>query len=354
MSRALIVHRREAALGELRDVLKARIPCDTARGIEEAIARCGTTEYDVVVLDHRPPEYDATEVLRAILVAAPNALVILMTTGAEAAQKLDDAAPGKVFRFLGGPDQRWQLPGIVAEGLRLTRMEREQRDLVKKLSLEHGKLQKREKLLDLVVRERTKDLETSYVRLKAANRQALLGLAKAIEAKDPYTKGHCGRVAEYTMAVAIACGYPAAELETLEFASFLHDIGKIGIRDAVLLKPAALEPDEWQHMRIHPVVGDTIASDIEMLKPMRPAIRNHHERWDGTGYPDGMKGLDIPLGARLVCIADAFDAMITDRPYKRAIPYEECLLLLRKNAGKMFDAELVEVFVQNRVGEDYG
>ncbi len=349
--RSLVVHRSEAALAELRDILKRHIVCQTARNRDEAMARMQEGDFAVVVVDHRPPDNDATELVDGIVAAAPDTLIILMTPGIEAARAFEERSPGRIFRFLGGPDQRWQLPGIVAEGLRLLRLEREQRELVKKLSAEYNKLQKREKLLDTVVRERTRELETAYLRLKAANRQALLGLAEAIEAKDAYTKGHCGRVAGYTMHLAQAAGYPAEEMETLEFASFLHDIGKIGVRDAVLLKPGPLDEEEWKHMRIHPVVGDTIASQIEMLKPMRPAIRNHHERWDGKGYPDGLAALAIPLSARMVCITDAFDAMITDRPYKKALPYEECLRLLRKGAGAQFDPDLVELFARERIGE---
>src|SRR6185436_9120497 len=138
-----------------------------------------------------------------------------------------------VFRFFAKPWERRQLTGIVQEGLKLHRLEREQRELIRKLGGEYDKLKKREKLLDVVVRERTKELEESFLKLKAANRQAMLGLAEAIEAKDAYTKGHCGRVAAYAMALAHECGYPEAELESLEFASFLHDIGKIGVRDSV-------------------------------------------------------------------------------------------------------------------------
>ncbi len=142
---------------------------------------------------------------------------------------------------------------------------------------EYKKLQRREKLLDVVVRERTKRAcEESYLKLKAANCQALLGLAEAIEAKDSYTKGHCGRVAAYAMALAGECGYPAEDMEALEFASFLHDIGKIGVRDAVLLKPGPLDAKEWEHMRTHPLKGYEIASQIDMLKPTMPCIRNHH------------------------------------------------------------------------------
>jgi putative nucleotidyltransferase with HDIG domain len=247
---------------------------------------------------------------------------------------------------------------LVGEGVKLLGLVEQQRELVRKLSIDQTKLQRRELLLDTVVKERTKELEESYEKLKAANRQALFGLAEAIEAKDPYTKGHCGRVAAYSLVLAKEAGYPADGLETLEFGAFLHDIGKIGVRDAVLLKPGPLDEQEWVHMREHPVKGYEIASKIEMLKPIMSAVRNHHERWDGSGYPDKMTAEEIPLAARIVAIADAFDAMATDRPYKKALPLEECEAVLRKTAGKMYDPELIEVFCERHLGalyrEDYG
>src|SRR4030095_8495551 len=169
--------------------------------------------------------------------------------------------------------------------------------------------------------------------------------------------GHCGRVAAYSLVLAKEAGYPIEGLEELEFGAFLHDIGKIGIKDAVLLKPGPLDDAEWAHMREHPVKGYDIASKIEMLHPIMPAVRNHHERWDGSGYPDKMVGEEIPLVARIVAIADAYDAMATDRPYKKALPLEECEALLRKTAAKMYDPQLIEVFVKHHLGalyrEDY-
>jgi response regulator RpfG family c-di-GMP phosphodiesterase len=350
MERALILHRSEIALSDLREALRSVVACDVARSESEAIVRMAHADYGVVVIDHQPPNWDASGTLDALLATSPEVLVVLMTPSVEAARGLEERSPGRVFRFLGGEDQRWQLPGIVVEALRIARLEREQRDLVKKLGGEYTKLQKREKLLDVVVRERTKELEVAYLKVKTANRQILLGLAEAIEAKDAYTKGHCGRVAAYSIALGHACGIGEADFEALEYGSFLHDIGKIGVRDAVLLKPGPLDGDEWSHMRIHPQVGDTIASQIDMLQPMRPAIRNHHERWDGEGYPDKLVGGNIPIQARIVCITDAFDAMITDRPYKRALPFDECHRLLRKGAGKQFDPDLVEVFIRERIG----
>ncbi len=357
--RALVVHTLPEALGELVEVLSSpQLAVDTARSAVEALHKVSSNEYAVIVTDHRPPEMDGLDLLDRTLAFCPDAMRIVTTSDPatlDSAMQRDSGAT--VFRFFAKPWERRQLTGIVNEGLKLHRLEREQRELIRKLGAEYDKLKKREKLLDVVVRERTKELEESFLRLKAANRQAMLGLAEAIEAKDAYTKGHCGRVAAYAMALAHEAGYPEAELESLEFASFLHDIGKIGVRDSVLLKPGPLDEEEWVHMRTHPVKGYEIASQIELLHAAMPAIRNHHERWDGKGYPDQLLGELIPPSARIVAIADAYDAMATDRPYKRALPLEECEKLLRRNASTMFDPVLVEMFCLRHLGalyrEDY-
>ncbi len=352
--RALVVHGQPEALGEMVEILSGpQLTVDTARSATEALHKVSAMDYAVIVSDHKPPDLDGVALLERTITFCPDAMRILMVPDPETMAQVELKPSGTIFRFFGKPWERRQLTGIVAEGLKLHRLEREQRELIKKLGMEYQKLQKREKLLDVVVKERTKELEESYLKLKAANRQALLGLAEAIEAKDAYTKGHCGRVAAYAMALADAAGYPEEGMEALEFASFLHDIGKIGVRDSVLLKPGPLDEEEWLHMRLHPLKGYEIASQIDMLKPTMPAIRNHHERWDGTGYPDGLKGEQIPLSARIVAIADAYDAMATDRPYKKALPLDECERLLQKNAGTMYDPELVEIFVKNHLGALY-
>jgi HD-GYP domain-containing protein (c-di-GMP phosphodiesterase class II) len=353
--RALVVHTMPEALGELVEVLSSpELSVDTARSATEAMHKLSVIDFAVIVADHKPPVLNGFELLERSATFCPDAMRILTSADpAMAEQPLERPGGATVFRVFLRPFERRQLQGIVHEGLKLHRLEREQRELIKKLSGEYGKLQKREKLLDVVVRERTKELEESYLKLKAANRQALLGLAEAIEAKDPYTKGHCGRVAGYAMALAQEASYPEAELESMEFASFLHDIGKIGVRDSVLAKPGPLDESEWEHMRQHPVKGYEIASQIELLHSAMPAIRNHHERWDGKGYPDRFKGEQIPLSARIVAIADAYDAMATDRPYKKALPLDECEKLLRRHAGTMYDPALVEIFVTRHLGALY-
>jgi HD-GYP domain-containing protein (c-di-GMP phosphodiesterase class II) len=358
--RALVAHPQVEALGELAEMVGGLgLIVETARSTVEALNKLRSNPAHVVVAAHTSGSFDGVSLLESSILSAPEALRIVLVSSPDEAVELDYRPPhaGIIIRLVAKPSERSRLVALVGEGVKLLNLVEEQRDLVKKLSLDQQKLQRRETLLDTVVKERTKELEESYEKLKIANRQALFGLAEAIEAKDPYTKGHCGRVAAYSLVLAKEAGYPTEGLETLEFGAFLHDIGKIGIKDAVLLKPGPLDDAEWVHMREHPVKGYDIASKIEMLHPIMPAVRNHHERWDGSGYPDKMIAGDIPLAARIVAIADAYDAMATDRPYKKALSLEECEAILRKTAGKMYDPELIEVFVTRKLGalyrEDY-
>ena len=354
--RALVAHPQVEALGELAELLGGLgIIVDTARSTVEAINKLRSQQVHVVVANHVTHHFDGVGLLEGSVLHAPEALRIALVSSPDEAVELDyrPAHGGTIIRLVAKPSERSRLVALVGEGMKFLSLVEDQRDLVRKLSIDQTKLQRRETLLDTVVKERTKELEESYEKLKAANRQALFGLAEAIEAKDPYTKGHCGRVAAYSLVLAKAAGYPSDGLETLEFGAFLHDIGKIGIRDAVLLKPGPLDDAEWAHMREHPTKGYDIASKIAMLHPIMPAVRNHHERWDGSGYPDKMKDTEIPLVARIVAIADAYDAMSTDRPYKKALSLEECEAILRKTAGKMYDPELIEVFVTQHLGALY-
>jgi len=350
------VHSQPEALGELVELLSGpELRVVTARSTTEALHKIAVESYSIILVGHRPPIMDGVELLEKSVSFLPDALRILLVSNPHDAIELDyrPSHTGTIIRFVSTGSERSRLVGLVGEGLKLLKLVEEQRTMVRRLGTEYERLQRREKLLDVVVKERTKELEESYERLKEANRQALFGLAEAIEVKDPYTKGHCARVAGYVMLLAHESGYPEAGLETLEFGAFLHDIGKIGIRDAVLMKPGPLNEEEWEHMRQHPVMGYEIASKIEMLHPIMPAVRSHHERWDGKGYPDGLSGEDIPLPARLVAIADAYDSMATSRPYKSALSLEQCEKLLIQNREKMFDPALVEVFCTQHIGAAY-
>ncbi len=169
-------------------------------------------------------------------------------------------------------------------------------------------------------------------------------LAAAIDAKDPYTRGHSERVKDYSLVIGRALGFSAAELERLEIGALLHDVGKIGIDDRILRKPTNLTPDEFEVMKTHPDKGAAILSQIEQLRDIIPGMRAHHENFDGSGYPKGLKGEDIPLLGRVMTVADTFDAMTTDRPYQKAFTLDFALNRIRTLAGVKYDPKIVDAF----------
>jgi HD-GYP domain-containing protein (c-di-GMP phosphodiesterase class II) len=185
-----------------------------------------------------------------------------------------------------------------------------------------------------------------YAELKETFLNTAEALAAAVEKRDPYTGGHIKRVVEYSMAIARHLASPLTDMEDLRLAAVLHDIGKIGIKDSVLLKQARLDHEEIAHMREHPLVGEDILEHIEQMKQVRKIMRAHHEKWDGTGYPDGLKGEDIPVHARIIAIADTFDAITTDRPYRRAADWKTAVDEIKRCSGTEYDPVLVDAFTR--------
>ena len=181
-----------------------------------------------------------------------------------------------------------------------------------------------------------------------ANRELFIGSMRAfvaaIDAKDPYTRGHSERVAAYSRTIAKELGLPESEQHRIWVGALLHDVGKIGIEDKILTKGGVLTDEEYEQMKLHPVIGAEIMSRIEQLKDMIPAIRWHHEAWDGGGYPDGLDGEKIPLSARIVGVADTFDAITTNRPYQKAYESAFAVETIQKLVGKRFDVQIVEAF----------
>lgn len=204
----------------------------------------------------------------------------------------------------------------------------------------------------------TDDLERYIERLKLAaeeNRQLFLGsirtLAAAIDEKDPYTRGHSGRVAKYAILIAEAMGLPEVEVDRIRISALLHDVGKIGIDDRVLKKPANLTPDEFEIMKQHPSKGANIIRPVAQLRDMLPGIELHHEAWDGTGYPRGLRSEAIPLMARIIAVADTLDAITTNRPYQVAMDLDFALERIRSLENKRFDPEVVSaLFAAARQG----
>jgi putative two-component system response regulator len=174
----------------------------------------------------------------------------------------------------------------------------------------------------------------------------ILGLGATIEARDPSTKGHCQRLAHYATKLGRSLSLDDSDLAALERGGFLHDIGKIAVPDRVLLKDGKLDPQESRMMRKHPIVGDTLCAGLRSLGPVRAIVRHHHERLDGTGYPDGLRNAEVPLLAQIVSIVDVFDALTTDRPYREARPIDEAFgVLVDESAKGWRDRVLVDAFV---------
>ncbi|MDA8431914.1 MAG: HD domain-containing protein [Nitrospiraceae bacterium] len=185
-----------------------------------------------------------------------------------------------------------------------------------------------------------------YQELKEAFYGTAHALAETIEKRDPYTGGHTYRVMEYSLAIGKMMDLPDEETENLKLAAILHDIGKIGIRDSILLKNGRLDREEVRTMNLHAEYGAEILRHVKQLDKVIPGVRAHHERFDGNGYPDRLKGSGIPMIARIIAVADTFDAMTTDRPYRKALTVSEAVGELRKNSGTQFDGEIVETFVR--------
>ena len=183
------------------------------------------------------------------------------------------------------------------------------------------------------------DLQKNYY-------DTIKSLILTLEAKDPYTKGHSQRVTEYVLMIAKAISLPPESLEMLEYASILHDIGKIGISEYLLAKKGKLTAEEFQHIQKHPIIGESILEPIEFLADIRPVIRHHHERFDGQGYPDHLQGDSNSLEARILSVADAYDAMTSNRPYREGLSQDEAISELIRNKGSQFDGDIVDIFVQ--------
>jgi len=173
----------------------------------------------------------------------------------------------------------------------------------------------------------------------------IFALARAVEAKDVYTEQHTARVAEYARAIAAAAGLSADDQAALYRAGMVHDIGKIGISDLILLKQGKLTPEEFEIMKRHSLIGEEICRPLRSAPELTPAIRHHHEHWNGAGYPDGLKGAAIPLSARIVAISDAWDAMTSDRPYRPAMSLDQARAILAEGRGVQWDGDLVDRFL---------
>jgi response regulator RpfG family c-di-GMP phosphodiesterase len=285
----------------------------------------------LVLTDLKMPVMDGIALLEAIRALDGDAAVIVLTGAPDVKTAIDSLK-------LGAADYIMK-PLNVDELLIAAERAQERRQLL----IERRQYQA---LLERRVEEATRDLQLAYGRLQDTYRATLQALGSALDSRDVGTEAHSRRVHGYALATAREHGVPEGDLADLAHGVLLHDIGKIGIPDAILLKPGKLTPEEWQIMRRHPEIGKKLIENIPFLKGAVPIVYHHHERWEGSGYPLGLRGEEIPVGARIFAVVDAFDAMTFDRPYSTAVSFEAAKAEIVRCAGSHFDPAVVRSFLR--------
>jgi response regulator RpfG family c-di-GMP phosphodiesterase len=315
----------------IADVLRDEYACTAVASADEALARCREGEYDLILSDILMNGMGGLDLVPRILELAPHTAVI-MISGLQTAESAIQAMRAGAFDYVVKPFDVHHFEAAVRRAL-------EHRSL---------RLAKRnyECHLESLVAQRTDELANAYRALEGAYRTTLKALTAALETRDQETHGHSERVVNFSLRLGRELGLGEKQMRSLEFGSLLHDIGKIGVPDAILRKPARLTEEEWVKMREHPLHGSEILEGIDFLKGAARVVAQHHEKWDGSGYPLGLRGEQIDLNARIFAVADAFDAITSDRVYRRGRPYEAAVDELTHCAGTHFDPRVVEAFVR--------
>jgi len=287
----------------------------------QALEKAVQIKPDVILLDVMMPGMNGFEVCRRIRSEEQLAEIpIIFLTALDDRQSLLNSLEAGADEFISKPFDRFELR---ARLLGITRLNR-----FHKLS--------KERL----------NLEIAHIELKAAYDATIEGWSRAMDLRDRETEGHTQRVTELTLKLAALAGIDQTELVHIRRGALLHDMGKLGIPDSILLKPDKLSTDEWELMRQHPQLAYDMLYPIEYLHPALDIPYCHHEKWDGSGYPRGLKGEQIPLSARIFAVVDVWDALTSDRPYRAAVGRAEVLEYIKDQSGKHFDSQIVELFLQ--------
>jgi len=299
--------------------------------------------FDLLIADIKMPGLDGHQVLKFAVENVPD-MPVIMLTGVMDIETAVSVMKAGAFDFLVKPVRRDDLMASVEKALSYGRLVKYNR----RLELENRKYQLE---LEEEVNARTKELSEALAQLRVVHMDTVRILSGAIEENDPYIRGHGNRVRHMAHHMAQAFGYSSRELDMLDFGALLHDVGKIAIDPRILNKPGSLTPDERKIVETHPLVGERIVSKVSYFSQIVPIIRWHHERFDGKGYPDGLKGDKIPPNARILSIVDSYDAMTSDRAYRPALPTNRAIDVLNQEAGKQFDDEMVEAFMREKTFE---
>lgn len=297
----------------------------------EALERLAAAPFDLVMSDVRMPGMSGLELLGDVVRHHPASGVLMLTACEDLTLAVNAMRVGALDYIL-KPFRLAEIAVSVAEALRRKAHMLAQAERVQ--------------ALEVTVEERTAELRVMLERLHDASEITLEALVAALDAREHETRAHSKRVSEYTLYLAREMEVDAALFDIVRRGAMLHDIGKIGIPDGILLKPGKLTKAEWVKMQEHPEIGYQMLDGIEALAPASSIVLAHHERWDGEGYPHQLKGTEIPLGARVFAVMDCLDVMTSDRPYRSALPFEKAREEIMRSAGTQFDPDVVAAFLR--------
>jgi len=320
----------------------------TASRPQEALELLDRTEAQVVVSDQRMPEMSGVDLLANIRERHSDMVRMMLTGYTEMNIAVEAINRGEIYRLITKPWNDDELKATLRQAFDHHDLKREIKRLNHVTREQNFKLQDMNKNLEGKVRERTRQLDQKNTDLRTAYIQTIRALAEAIDAKDAYTRGHSERVAVYASRIAREMNLQKEVIERVYFAGLLHDVGKIGIPDAIITKPDQLDFYEYEEIKKHPEIGAKILEPVEFLHQIVPCVRHHHEWFDGSdrGYPDRLLGDKIPLPSRVILVADTVEAMTSDRPYRNALPLEVVVAELHKFSGSQFDPVCVTAFLK--------
>ncbi len=305
----------------------------TAADGEQALSLVIQYMPDVILLDIQMPKKNGFEVLSEVKQnEITRGIQVVMVTGSEENEARARALELGADDFLMKPVDRVLLKARIQSSV--------------KLKAYYDHIKSYQKLLEAEVDQKTRQLREAFDQLKKSSLETIYRLARAAEFKDEDTGDHILRMSHSAEVLAEGMGYDKKQRDMILYASPMHDVGKIGIPDRILLNPGRLDPEEWDIMKSHAIIGSRIleGSSSEIVQLAEVIALSHHEKWDGSGYPQGLKGKEIPLAGRIVAVADVFDALLSDRPYKKAFTVDKALAIMREGRGVHFDPDVLDVF----------
>ncbi len=323
----------------------------------EALELLKTENIQVVVSDMRMPEQNGAELLGLIRETYPDIIRIMLTGHSDIQIAMEAINHGEIYRLINKPWDDEDLKSVIRSAIHEYTREEKIQELHRVTYQQNENLVELNQTLEEQVRQRTKQLAEKNVELRNGYIETIRALAEAVDAKDAYTRGHSERVGIYASKIAQEMRFPKEFIERVYIAGVLHDIGKIGVPDAIIAKPGKLTKEEFARMAEHPEIGARILEPVSFLADVVPCVRHHHEWYDGSdkGYPLQLQGESIPLPSRILLVADTVEAMTSDRPYRKALPIDCVVSELNKYSGQQFDPDCVRGFMRllDAQGEDF-